>query len=133
MSVGSLRSYRWWAILGIAGVAAIAARLMYDVWVSPHSTDLATYWALAVAVAVSLVGGLRWAWRKFVPDDSVPDGEKLDRAADLLASAVQSREAPAPCSVAAPDERGACPPFAGDFRYWVRRRDPVMDSSLKHS
>jgi hypothetical protein len=25
------------------------------------------------------------------------------------------------------------PPFAGDFQYWVRHRDPVMDSSLKHS
>jgi hypothetical protein len=93
--VPMVRSRRrgWWPLAVTAALAIFVAWLMYRVWRSPRSTDLATYGAFALPVAVLVAGWVTWAWRKATtsPDDNVPDGEKLDRAADRLATAVQSQ------------------------------------------
>ena len=79
---------RWWPLLAVAAIAVVVAVLMYWVW--KNSGDL-PYASFALSVAVLVAGRVTWAWRKADPVDNAPDGEKLDRAADRLAAAVQSQ------------------------------------------
>lgn len=89
--VGRARLYRWLRILGVAAAAATLTWLLYRVGRSPHSTDLATYWALVVPLVVLVASWFRWAGRQTDATESALDDENLDRAADLLAAAVKSQ------------------------------------------
>jgi len=74
----------------VVALAVLMAWLLYTAWKSPRSTDLATYGAFALPVAVLVAGWVTWAWRRATagPAAVMSDGEKLNRAADRLAVAV---------------------------------------------
>lgn len=81
-----------WLIIPTIVVAAGTAWVLYVVWRSPHRTDLATYWALVVAVASIMASLITWAWRKKLrPEQDALSTDDLNHLADLLARSVKDQ------------------------------------------
>jgi hypothetical protein len=82
----------WWPGPAVLLIAAGAIWLVYEVWRSPHRTDLATFWAFVVAVVAVVASVIARVWRagnrRHV---EVAASRDVDELADLLAAAVEDQ------------------------------------------
>jgi hypothetical protein len=87
---GRLRNLR--PVLLAALIVGAATWVLYAVWRSPHRSDLATYGAFAVALAVPVAGWIAWVWRRRTKQQAQsPDLPELDHLTDVLAEAVREQ------------------------------------------
>ena len=66
-------------------LVAVAIMMLYEVWQSPDRNGLATFWQLAVAVAVALVSLFAWVVRRSWHPAAIDAARLADLADDLAA------------------------------------------------